>query len=47
MNKYKNNGLNFLKNTMYMRRITLIKSQSLRKRKIHIAHYRKSMPHAC
>ena len=34
--KYKNNGLNFLKNNMYMHEIPLIKLQNLRKRKIRI-----------
>ena len=52
-NKYKNNGLNFFRNTMYMRTIPLIKVYNFRK-KIHIAHYCTPnfiymciLPHAC
>ena len=38
VNKFKNNGLNFFKNTIYMCTILLIKLNNFRKRKTHIAH---------
>ena len=40
VNKFKNNGLNFFKNTIYMSTILITKLCNFRKRKTHIAHHR-------
>ena len=37
--KYKNSGIRFFKNTIYVHIIPLIKLQSFRKRKLHVAHH--------